>query len=134
MRLLARVASAALRWAEVDLAVPEKRRGEFGARPCRMRAVHAFEDRPPDGAEPLEWMLLTTLPAGTEAEARDILRMYRLRWRIEDWRRILKSGCKAEEVAFRTAERIKRAAAINAVIAWRRSPILGGKRRTWTPA
>ncbi|MCY4463467.1 MAG: transposase [Albidovulum sp.] len=105
----ARVASAALRWAEVDLAVPEKRRGEFGTRPCRMRAVHAFEDRPPDGAEPLEWMLLTTLPAGTEAEARDILRMYRLRWRIEDWRRILKSGCKAE--------RIKRAAAINAVIA-----------------
>jgi len=103
------VASAALHWMEVDLAVPENLRGEFGTRPCRMRAVHALEDRPPDGAEPLEWMLLTTLPAGTEAEARDILRMYRLRWRIEDWRRILKSGCKAE--------RIKRAAAINAVIA-----------------
>ncbi len=119
----ARVASAALRWMEVDLAVPEKRRGEFGTRPCRMRAVHAFEDRPPDGAEPLEWMLLTTLPAGTEAEARDILRMYRLRWRIEDWHRILKSGCGAEEVAFRTAERIKRAAAINAVIAWRLSAL-----------
>ncbi|MDE0111744.1 MAG: transposase DNA-binding-containing protein, partial [Albidovulum sp.] len=55
-----RVASAALRWMEVDLQVPEKRRGEFGTRPCRMRAVHAFEDLPRAGAKPLEWMLLTT--------------------------------------------------------------------------
>ncbi len=81
------------------------------------------------GNEKIRKILFNRIPL-----ARDILRMYRLRWRIEDWRRILKSGCKAEEVAFRTAERIKRAAAINAVIAWRRSPILGGKRRTWTPA
>ena len=125
-----RVASASLRWKEVDLAVPEKRRGEFGARPCRMRAVHAFEEHPPAGAEPLEWMLLTTLPIGTEAEAREALRWYRLRWRIEDWHRILKSGCKAEEVAFHTAGRIKRAAAINAVIAWRLAALTHLGRRT----
>ena len=125
-----RVASAALRWMEVDLPVPEKRRGELGARPCRMRAVHAFEDRAPEGAEPLEWMLLTTLPVETGAEAREILRRYRPGWRIEDWHRILKSGCKAEEVAFRTAGRIKRAAAINAVIAWRLAALTHLGRRT----
>ncbi|MDE0305147.1 MAG: IS4 family transposase, partial [Albidovulum sp.] len=125
-----RVASAALRWMEVDLQVPEKRRGGFGTRPCRMRAVHAFEDLPRAGAKPLEWMLLTTLPVETEAEAREILRWYRLRRRIKDWHRILKSGCKAEEVAFGTAARIKRAAAINAVIAWRLATLTHLGRRT----
>ena len=80
-----RVASAALRWTELDLPVPEKRRGEFGACPCRMRVVHVLEDRPPEGAEPLEWTLLTTLPVGTEAEAREVLRWYRLRWRIDNF-------------------------------------------------
>ncbi len=89
-----RVASAALRWMEVDLPVPEKRRGEFGTRPCRMQVVHAFEDCPPEGTSPLEWTLLTTLPVATTAQAQEVLRWYRLRWRIEDWRRILKSGCR----------------------------------------
>ncbi|MDE0114206.1 MAG: IS4 family transposase, partial [Albidovulum sp.] len=72
----------------------------------------------------------TTLPVETEAEAREILRWYRLRRRIEDWHRILKSGCKAEEVAFRTAAPIKRAAAINAVIAWRLATLTHLGRRT----
>ena len=37
---------------------------------------------------------------------------------MEDWRRILKSGCKVETIAHRTGPRIERAVAINAV-AWR---------------
>ncbi|MGA7875837.1 MAG: hypothetical protein WCA08_09250, partial [Desulfoferrobacter sp.] len=42
-----------------------------------------------------------------------------LRWRIEDWHRVLKSGCRIEEAAHKTAERLKRSIAINLVIAWR---------------
>jgi hypothetical protein len=42
-----------------------------------------------------------------------------LRWRIEDWHRVLKSGCRIEELGHKTAERLKRAVAINLVIAWR---------------
>jgi len=38
-----------------------------------------------------------------------------LRWRIEDWHRVLKSGCRIEELAHQTAERLKRAIAINLV-------------------
>ena len=125
-----RVASAALRWMEVDLPVPEKRRGEFGTRPCRMQVVHAFEDCPPEDTSPLEWTLLTTLPVATTAQAQEVLRWYRLRWRIEDWHRILKSGCKTEEVAFRAATRLKRVAAINAVIAWRLATLTHLGRQT----
>ena len=43
----------------------------------------------------------------------------RARWRVEDFFRVLKSGCRAEHLAFHTAERLQRAITINAVIAWR---------------
>jgi hypothetical protein len=47
------------------------------------------------------------------------LRWYCLRWRIEDWHRVLKSGCRVEKAAHATAERLKRAIAIDLVVAWR---------------
>jgi hypothetical protein len=42
-----------------------------------------------------------------------------LQWHIEDWHRVLKSGCRVEALAHQTATRLKRAIAINLVIAWR---------------
>ena len=71
-----------------------------------------------DGSERLEWLLLTTLPVAGEEQAREILKLYALRWRIEDWHRMLKTGCEVEKIAHATAERVKRAVAINAAIAW----------------
>jgi hypothetical protein len=52
-------------------------------------------------------------------QAERLLSWYGLRWRIEDWHRVLKSGCGVEELRNETAERIKRAVAIYMVIAWR---------------
>jgi hypothetical protein len=37
----------------------------------------------------------------------------------QDWHRVLKSGCRIEDIAHETAERLRRAIAINLVIAWR---------------
>ena len=37
----------------------------------------------------------------------------------QDWRRVLKSGCRIEGIAHETAARVRRAIAINLVIAWR---------------
>ncbi len=39
--------------------------------------------------------------------------------RIEDWHRVLKTGCRIEKLAHDTAARLRRAIAINLVIAWR---------------
>lgn len=47
------------------------------------------------------------------------IQWYCLRWRIEDWHRVLKSGCNVEKKAHKTAERLKRSLAIDMVIAWR---------------
>jgi hypothetical protein len=51
--------------------------------------------------------------------ARQCVYWYTLRWRIEDWHRVLKSGCGIDDLAHKTAERLKRAIAINLVIGWR---------------
>ena len=59
-------------------------------------AVHAVEINAPIDCEPVEWMLLTTEKVTTEIEARTILRWYTYRWRIEEYHKILKSGCQAE--------------------------------------
>lgn len=63
--------------------------------------------------------LLTTLAVNSVEQAEQVLARYRLRWRIEDWHRVLKSGCKVELQAYRTSGRLRRTITINAVIAWR---------------
>ncbi len=47
------------------------------------------------------------------------LQWYTLRWRIEEWHRILKTGCRIESLQHRSADKLARAIAIDAVIAWR---------------
>ena len=111
-----RLASCELRFRRVTLpathAVP-------GAEPVSLYAVHVREVAPPEGEEPVQWFLLSTVEVRTARDAADIVGFYLQRWRIEDWFRILKSGCRVEFLLFRTAERLQRAIAINAVIAWR---------------
>ena len=63
--------------------------------------------------------MLTTRDITSVEDAEECLRWYCLRWRIEDWHRVLKSGCKIEDLAHKSAERLKRAVGINLVIAWR---------------
>ncbi|MDA1278393.1 MAG: IS4 family transposase [Verrucomicrobia bacterium] len=87
--------------------------------PIDIVIVHAVEPSPPEGAAPVEWFLLTTVQISSPEDAVQCLRWYCLRWRIEDFHRVLKSGCRIENIAHETAERIRRAIAINLVIAWR---------------
>lgn len=88
--------------------------------PIDIWVIHAVESSsPPLGAEVVEWFLLTTVNLTSPEDVVQCLRWYCLRWRIEDFHRVLKSGCAVEEIAHETAERIQRAVAINMVIAWR---------------
>ncbi len=74
---------------------------------------------PLEGEEAVQWYLLTSLDVRTAARAAEIVGFYLQRWKIEDFFRVLKSGCRVEHLLFRTADRLQRAVAINAVIAWR---------------
>jgi len=87
--------------------------------PIGLWVIHAVESSPPAGTDAVEWFLLTTVEITSPDDAVQCLRWYCLRWRIEDFHRVLKSGCAVENIAHQTAERIRRAIAINLVIAWR---------------
>jgi len=87
--------------------------------PVSLWVVHAKEEHPPANDDPVEWFLLTTMHIATFEDALQCLDWYCKRWRVEDWHRVLKSGCKVEELGHETAERLRRAIAIKLVIAWR---------------
>ena len=108
----ARLAETTLRYEPVALPCP-------GAAPVVLWMVHAREERPPVKTEALEWFLLTTVPVTSADDAKRILQCYALRWRIEDYFRILKSGCKVEALQHHSAERLERAIAIKMVVGWR---------------
>ena len=94
-------------------------KGYEDQQPLDIYLIHALEEDPPPKARPIEWFLLTTCPISTADQAEECLRWYCLRWRIEDWHRVLKSGCRIEQLGHDTAERLSRAIAIRLVIAWR---------------
>lgn len=82
-------------------------------------AVLAREAHPPAGEEPIEWLLLTDLPATTRAEAERVLDLYTQRWLIEVYFRVLKSGCGVEKLQLETAPRVLNALTVYKVVAWR---------------
>ncbi len=112
----ARTAQVSVRAAHVELNPPPYHNDKT---PVRIRIVHVKEDNPPANVEAVEWFLLTTLNLQSVEAVLNCVKWYCLRWRIEDWHRVLKSGCSAEKLANKTAERLKRAVAIKLVIAWR---------------
>jgi len=113
-----RMATVELRYTRTTLTVPEDCPLQDHP-PIEVAVIHLVEPNPPPGAKPVEWFLLTTIDVNDAEQARQCIRWYCLRWRIEDWHRVLKSGCRIEELGHKTAGRIQRAVAINLVIAWR---------------
>lgn len=112
-----RTAKVALRYQKVEL-TPTARVHQ-NKPPITLWAVHVLEDSPPQDVKPIEWFLLTTVPITSREHAEQMLLWYGLRWRIEDWHRVLKSGCRIEQLGHDSAERLQRAIAIRLVIAWR---------------
>ena len=79
--------------------------------------IQAREDSPPAGTEAIEWLLL--IPIARPKRRFNACAGIACGGAIEDWHRVLKSVCRIEEIAHRSAERLSRAIAINLVIAWR---------------
>jgi Domain of unknown function (DUF4338)/Transposase DNA-binding len=116
--LPARQARVELRWGKVTVAAPATTQTRH-LPALELYALLLFEPHSPKGAKGLRWVLLTTVPIDSRKQALRCLRWYTLRWRIEEWHRVLKSGCRIELHQHHSAERLARAIAIDAVIAWR---------------
>lgn len=84
-----------------------------------INVVLVEEQNPPDGAEAVQWMLLTTLAIDTSEQVQWIVEYYCLRWQIEIYFRTLKSGCRVEERQFETLSRVENSLAVYTLVAWR---------------
>jgi hypothetical protein len=87
--------------------------------PLSLTVIHAHERGTPEGREPIRWDLLTDLPVEDLTAAVEKLDWYALRWKLETYHKVLKSGCQAEQARLRTAERLTNLLAVLCVVGWR---------------
>jgi hypothetical protein len=114
-----RVAQLELRGTEAQVQPPLHRKAGEAKTPQAVRIVCATEVAPPAGETPIQWILVTTLPGATEAEACRVVGYYACRWVIERWHYTLKSGCRVERLQIDDAASLKNALAVYGVVAWR---------------
>lgn len=113
----ARLAHITLRAATVALKPPARTGYRLPA--LEINAVLAREETPPVGKEPLEWLLLTSLPVASFEQASTVVAWYTVRWCIEVYFHVLKSGCQVKRLHLETEERLLPCLALYMVIAWR---------------
>ena len=97
--------------------------------------VEAREVAAPKGVTPVHWRLLSSLPAGTAAQAEEIIQLYRLRWRIEQVFRALKSeGLKLPEVQMQNGSKLLKLAALGLAAAVRILQLVDARDGSKRPA
>ena len=116
--LPARSAQVEVRFQKVSICAPATPQTK-GKKSIGLFAIHLLEKDPPPEATRIKWVLLTTMEIHSLKQAMKCVRWYGLRWRIEEWHRVLKSGCGVLEHQNHTAEALRRAIALDAVNGWR---------------
>lgn len=104
----------------LELVPPRNHLGRGDLSPVTVSLVRVREvETTPRGEEPIEWMIITTVPVSTLADAVEVVEAYAQRWKVERYHYVLKSGCGIEKLQLESADRIERALALYNVVAWR---------------
>lgn len=82
-------------------------------------AVRVWEDSPPEGVEPLEWILLCSERIESFDTALNCIAQYATRWLIEEFHKCLKTGLGAEKLQLETAQRLFNAVSLLSIVALR---------------
>jgi len=114
----ARNATLQVRATEITFRAPYRLHGEK-LPDVTLRVVGVFEQDPPEGQEPIEWILITSLPVTSFQEAMRVIHAYAKRWLIEELHKILKSGCRVEQIQLRESQALLPAVALYLIVAWR---------------
>jgi hypothetical protein len=112
-----RSAQVSVRAAAVILDPPRSLRSKLP--PVKVNVVLVHEDHPPQGEDPVDWLLLTTLPIDSLGQVRAVVEYYCVRWNIEILFRTLKSGCRIEQRRFEDLDRVLPCMAMYLIVAWR---------------
>ena len=81
--------------------------------------IEAQEQQTPPDPDRIDWKLITDLTVSTRQQAVEKVQWYALRWKIEVFHKILKSGCRAEQARLRTAPRLVNLLAVFCILSWR---------------
>jgi hypothetical protein len=84
-----------------------------------VNVVEVVELDPPNGEEPVHWLLVTTEPINTVEEMLQVVDLYRSRWVIEEFFKAIKTGCGYRKRQLESAQTLLTALAITLPIAWR---------------
>ena len=88
--------------------LPPRHEPRAGKEPLTVWVIRVWEEEAPEGEEPLEWVLLTSVPTTTLEQAWERVEWYRHRWLVEDYHQCLKSGCRIEERQLQTVDGLMR--------------------------
>jgi hypothetical protein len=112
-----RTAEVAVRATRVTLRAPQRKDRKLPA--VTVNVVSIRELNAPAEDEAVEWLLLTSLPIADPEQVRQVIQYYCLRWMIEVFFRVLKSGCRIEERRFEHMDRLLTCLAVYLIVAWR---------------
>jgi hypothetical protein len=131
----ARIATVALRAGPVTVKRPRNGSSKSDPTTVALTLVEAREINPPANATPLLWRLLTSIAVGGAEAACEIVGLYRLRWRIEQVFRALKSdGMRLEETQLHDAGRLFKLAVVGLAAACRTIQLVDARDGSPRPA
>jgi len=118
----ARTANMSVSAAKVTFPTPIHRSEwvkQCGIGELEMNVVVVEETHAPKGVTPIRWILLTSLPVETFDDAWQVIEDYENRWLVEEYHKVIKSGCSMEMHALRTADRLEALIGLISVIGTR---------------
>lgn len=89
---------------------------QCGVTELAMNVVIVQEVDAPKGVKPIRWVLLTSLPVETFQDAWQVIEDYENRWLVEEYHKVMKTGCSLEAHALRDASRLEPLIALVSVI------------------
>jgi hypothetical protein len=84
-----------------------------------LNIVLVREENPPAKEPAIEWLLVTSLAVTTRSDIERVVNFYYCRWLIEQYFKVLKSGCEVEKLQLETTDRLMGCMAVYLVVAWR---------------
>lgn len=114
-----RLSQCRIYFSDLVLRPPQRRPMDYSLTPQSVKVIWLKEINCPKGEEPIDWMLLTNTPVEDLTDAMERVSWYQIRWTIECFHRILKSGCKVEDCRLGDGAKLMKYLTVKSIIAWR---------------
>lgn len=116
----ARIATCDVKMGKITVMPSRHYKGDKSKiRQLTVYAIQVVEKNPPEGSDRIDWMLLTNIPVSNYDDAIEKIQWYCLRWRIEVYFKVIKSGFNVEDCRLETADRLIRYLAVISIVAWK---------------